>query len=344
MLVRRAAAAAGLLLVALLLGAVPAGAAGGDGGEGEDAPDLVSFGIAPAGPERADDRPFVAVTAPAGAVVFEHVALINQDDQPIDLDVYARDVLMAEGGGLAVQARADAAADAGAWVTIDAPGRVTVPPQTSDGYGFTIVPITVTIPADAEPGDHVAGLVASIVTAGAGGQNAPNLELEQRVAARLYVTVSGEERPGLAVRDLTASWERSGWLGTGTATVEYTLENTGNVRLAVEPTVAVAGPGGLLRTTAAGDRVDELLPGGSVRVTTTVPRVWAMGRHTVTVDAAVLAAPGGADPGLGTVSADVVMWAVPWLALALLLLLACLVGWAVVRRRRRRGARGRRAA
>lgn len=344
MSVRRASVVVGLVVAALLVGGGSASGASADpsaspsasSGDGDgSAQGLVSFGIAPSGADRPDDRPYVAVSAPPGAVVYEHVALINQTAIPLDLSVYARDVVMADGGGLGVQTRDAAAADAGAWISTDTPASVTVPAQTDQGYGFTVVPITIAIPADAEPGEHIAGFVASLVTSGAGGENAPNLELEQRVAARIYITVQGEIQAQLTVTDVSATWEPHGFLGSGDVVVDYTLENRGNVRLAVAPSVSVAGPFGLLTRGATGTTVDELLPGGTVRMSTTVPGVWALVRHDVRVDAVASAARGGADPGLGTVTGRAVLWAVPWFAIGVLVLLVLLVVLARLRRRRR---------
>ena len=313
-------------------------------GGGAPAPDLVSFGISPAGADRPDDRPYLSMQAPAGAVVHEHAALLNQDDQPIRLDVYGTDVIMAEGGGITARARADASTDAGSWIGLDLTS-VDVPAQTADtGFGFSVVPFTVSIPADAEPGDHVAGLVAALVSSGQGAANAPTIDFEQRVVARVYIRVAGDLDPQLQLADVRATWEPGSVVSAGEVTVSYTLRNTGNVRMAVEPSVAVSGPFGVMARQAAGDRVDELMPGGAVQQTTTVPGVWPSMRETVTVSARAVAATNGVDPGIGAVSASVVLWAVPLAGIGVLVaLLAALAGLAL-RRRRRMARRRARAA
>lgn len=350
MLLRRLAAGLGLAALLLLSGAAPAGAAADTPGEdatgtprasaSEGGADLVSFGVAPANAERPDDRPYVAVTGAPGSVIYEHVAVLNQSDVPLDLDVYAGDVVMAEGGGLSVTTRDQVPYETGMWLGIDGPPRVTVPAQsTESGYGFVIVPVTITIPEDATPGDHVAGLVAALTTTGQGGANAPNLELEQRVAARIYVHVTGDLAPGLLVTDLQATWTRTSALGLGSVTATYTLQNTGNVAMAVEPTVTAAGPFRLKPASAQADRVDLLLPGSVTEQTVTITDVWALVRESVTVDAAAVAPVAGDDPGLGTVSARVAVWAVPWTAIAVLVVLLALVVWRVIARRARRKRR-----
>jgi hypothetical protein len=359
---RRDLAVAGLALLTAALAVAPAHAAtptpapsDASSPSSSTAPaaglDLVSFGIAPAGVERPDDRPYLSYTAAPGSVIYDHVALLNQDDTPIGLQLYPGDVVMSDGTGLGVPPRDQAPTDAGSWIAIDAASaNLQVPAQTKDaGIGYTVVPFSLTIPVNAQPGDHVGGLVGSLVTTGKAGDNTPAIDLEQRVVARVYIRVTGDLRPGLAITDVTATHRGGGLAGQGAGTVEvgYTLRNTGNVRMAVQPDVRVAGPVGLLPRTAAGDRVDELLPGSEVHLTTTVSGVWPLGRESVTVSATGLPSATGEDPGVGTVHASTQVWAIPWAVLALLVLLAGLVAYRVRRRRRRRqpvAARGRRVA
>lgn len=324
------------VLLGLALAASPliAAAAPDAGSDDAAAPDLASFGISPAGAERPDDRSYLVVTAPPGAVIHDHVALINQDDTPIGLQVYGTDVIMAD-SGLGARARDELNTGAGSWISVDGSADVEVPAQTVEtGYGFTILPFTVTIPTNAEPGDHIGGIAAGFVSTGAGGANSPSIELEQRVVARVYIRVDGELAPGLEVTVLAASYA-PGLLGIGPGemTVDYAVRNTGNVRYAVEPATTVAGPFSLMPHTVEGARIDELLPGGEVRQTVTVPDVWPLIRQGVTVAATALASPGGADPGIGTVSDGTWVWTIPWLLLALVLLL---IAAEVYRRRRRR--------
>ncbi len=337
---RRLLAVAAVLVVATAGTTLPAAAASGVPGAAGDDGDLASFGVAPAQADHADDRPYITMTAAAGSVLYENVALINMDDQPIDLDVYPADVVMADGGGLSLTPRDRPNAGAGAWIAVTGPTTVTVPAQTPDGgYGSVVIPFSVTIPADAEPGDHVGGVVAALRTTGRGA-NTPTIELEQRVAARVYVRVQGPVEPGLEVRDIRATHHRDGVLGAGSATVRYTLANTGNVRLAVDSSVTIAGPFGLAATSADGEPVAELLPGATAELSVEVPGVLPLVRDTVTVHATASAPAAGDDPGLREVTAEATLWVVPWLVLGLLLLLVALVVW----RRRVRAVRRRQLA
>lgn len=296
---------------------------------------LASFGIGPAGSERPDERPFLVAAAGPGSVLYDHVAVINQAADPVDLTLYAADALTADGGGLAIRERAATSNDLGSWITVGDPTpAITVPAQSPEtGLGYVIVPITIAIPANAQPGDHVAGVVASLISLGS-SSTSQNIELEQRVAARVYVRVDGPLAPGLEITSLRAAFRSGGVVAAGSVEVSYTLRNTGNVRMAVEPSARVAGPFGLLATERPGDRVDEILPGGEVQGTITVPDVWPLVAADVTVSANGAAAPGADDPGVGAVTERTRVWAVPWVPLAVLLLLALVL---VIRRRRRVG-------
>ncbi len=210
--------------------------------------------------------------------------------------------------------------------------------QTAEtGYGFVIVPFSVTIPADAEPGDHLGGVIASLSTLGQGDENSPSINLEQRVAARVYITVAGDLVPGLQVDTVSAVRSGTDLLGRGSVRVTYTLRNSGNQRIAVQVGARVAGPFGLAPRTAAAAAVDELLPGGVVEQSVEVPDAWPLLRDSVTVTARASAAPTRVRPGApARRGAHAGYWAVPWVLLGLLLLLVLIAVLGGARRRRMR--------
>ena len=304
--------------------------------------DLVSFGISPAGVDRPDQRPVLSYAVAPGSTVEDQVAILNQDDQPIGLQVYSGDVVQAD-GGLSVRPHTETSTDAGAWIGVHGAGDVTVAAQTAEaGVGYTIVPFTITVPQTAEPGDHLGAIVASLTALGAsGGEGTPAIQLDQRVAARVYVRVAGELAPGLVVTHLGTSYDQS-VVGSGSMEVTYTLRNSGNMRMSVHPTVHAGGPFGLATRAKEGEQIDELLPGSSVTQTVTLGGVWPLLRDAVTVTAVAGAAPAGEDPGLEPVTATLGVWAVPWVPLALVALLALL--FALWRRRSARRKPGRRVA
>ncbi len=306
----------------------------------DDAPaggDVVSWGLSPAGVDAPDQRPYIAYEVAPGTVVYDHVAVLNIDDQPIDLALYSGDTLQGDDGGIGVRSQQEQNLDMGSWISFDEAGPVDVGPQVEGkGFGYTVVPFTVTVPPDAQPGDHMGAVVASMTTVGQGGEGSPELAFEQRVALRIYLRVAGDLAPGLVIDDLHATWQRQGWLGRGAITVTYTLHNTGNVLYGVEPSVRFAGPLGIGAHAVAGDKVADLLPGASVKQTVTYDGAWSLVRNTVTVEAKAVAPSAGAEPGIGTVRSSTALWLWPLLFLGLLLLLAGSTAFGVRRGVRRR--------
>jgi hypothetical protein len=314
---------------------------------GEDAaqPELATFGLAAASGDRPDQRGWIELTAAAGSVIYDRVAVVNQSNQPLSLDVYSADAQNSADGSLGLPDRTVAPTDAGSWIAIGTT-KVDVPPQSAAGVGYTILPVAITIPADAEPGEHVAGVVASLTAKGSAtnGQQTTDVNLEQRVGLRFYVTVAGDLHPGLRVSGVRATYHPAstyGLAGLGSATVTYTLTNTGNTRVGVQATASASGVFGIGKASANGPQVEELLPKSSVTQTVEIPSVWPLVLDYVQVTAKVTLP--GAEPrdaGIGTPSSSAWMWAIPWPYLALIALVA-LAWWWLRRRAERRSGRGR---
>lgn len=124
-----------------------------------------------------------------------------------------------------------------------------------------MVPFTITVPRAATPGDHPAGIAASVVS-GAG-----TVQVESRVGFRVLLRASGDLHPALSADRVTARYERS-WnpLRSGTVHVIYAVANTGNVRIEARGRADVsAGVAELFGAHARARDVDggELLPGGN---------------------------------------------------------------------------------
>lgn len=88
------------LLAPLLIGS-PAAAA-------DDPPALASFGISGAADGAPDQRSSLNVTAAPGSVLHDFVAILNQTDAQIDLEVYATDALNTADGAVGLPDRATA--------------------------------------------------------------------------------------------------------------------------------------------------------------------------------------------------------------------------------------------
>jgi hypothetical protein len=326
-------AIAGTALLGILLGLVsgtPATAAPGDtSGAGR-----ATFGVRPTGKNGPDDRPTFAYAATPGGVFQDQVEISNAGTRPLTLKVYASDAFTPRTGGFDLLAAGATSADAGTWVSLSRPS-VTVPARSR-----VIVPFTLKVPAGATPGDHSAGIVATLTSIGNDAKG-NKVAIDQRVGARIYLRISGALEPRLTVEGLTATYHpKSNPFSAGTTTLTYRVRNTGNVRLGAHQKVTVSTLWGADRTADGVADVPEILPGDAVDMTAEVrgafPAVWLTG--SVTADP--LAQAGDEKLPLYTVNRDHGFWAVSWTLLAIVGGLLLIAGtWLGTRyRRRRKGA------
>ncbi|QAY71274.1 WxL protein peptidoglycan domain-containing protein [Xylanimonas protaetiae] len=337
-IVRRTLAPTFAVAAALLALAAPAVA--DDTPAAEPAP--TTWQVAPSGQGGPGQRPYFVLEAAPGAVVSDVVGITNLSTQEITLRVFATDARTAASGDFDLLASAQEPQDVGAWTTFDSPdvapdGTLTLPARSR-----VDVPFHITIPANATPGDHVGGIVTSLPsvrTTGTGEQ----VVVDARVAARTYLSVTGDLVPRLQVGDVRAHRTGSFWNPfDGDVEVTWTVTNTGNLRLTGTQHVAVDGVLGWGAADAAGPALPELLPGSAVEQTATLHGVPAAVLLTLTgslqpVDATGRVAAVTAVPFTAT------LHAFPWVALLALALLAAL-GWLVVRAVRRRRATARQVA
>ncbi|MEV2212510.1 DUF916 domain-containing protein [Streptomyces sp. NPDC050997] len=243
-----------VLLLGLLLLALTAGPAhGADNG---------SWSVFPASSQVAD-RPYFYLSADPGTSLRDKVVVANKTGRPLTFRLYAADAYnTARDGGFAVRTRKEKQRGVGAWAK-PARDRVTVP-----AHGKVTVPFTLTVPEGAEPGDHPGALVALDERVD-NGDGSLALGVQRAVGARVYLRVGGPTLPAIAVEDVRVTHDQPlvPGLGDSTATISYTLHNTGNVTL--DPKVELRARGLFGRTLLARDLSGipaELLPGQRVRL------------------------------------------------------------------------------
>ncbi|BFM25466.1 DUF916 domain-containing protein [Microbacterium sp. che218] len=299
----------------------------------------VTWSVKPADTAQGRDRPNYAYDLMPGGTVGDALYVANRSPQPITLRVYAADGFLTDDGALDILAGGVESTDLGSWVSIASPEL------TLDSGASAEVPFTVAVPADAAPGDYAAGIVASMLVTADNGTIT-----ERRLGSRVHLRVQGELAPALAISDVVVDYHgTANPAETGSATVGYTLTNTGNTRLDPDAEVALGGPFGWARVTATDD-APELLPGSSlertVEVAGIVPLVLLSADVTATsqVVSRTLAGaePSTLDPLVSKGTATTA--AVPWTALAILAVIALLVAWRIVAARRRRAAHAREIA
>ncbi|MFE9043982.1 DUF916 domain-containing protein [Streptomyces sp. NPDC007818] len=305
-----------LLSAALLLLGAPAAQAAENG----------EWAVYPAA-ARLGERPYYFLTADPGTTLRDRVTVANKTGEPLTFRLYGADAYNTErDGGFAIRTLKEPQTGPGAWIRPER-ATVTVPPRSA-----VTVPFTLTVPADADPGDHPGAVVAldERITPGGG---AVAMGIQRAVAARVYLKINGPAVPALAVEDVTLEQDRPAVPGTreSTALVTYTLHNRGNVTL--NPKVVLTAEGLFGRTLLDRDLAhvpSELLPRQRIRLT----EKWIGSPQLDWGEVTLVATARDVRE-----SAGVSFLALPWLVASVLALGAAggLTGWRIRRRRARRG-------
>ena len=248
-----------------------------------------------------------------GALVSDYVSITNLSNAPVTFRVYSADGITTPQGSIGL-ANADVEpTDVGAWTRV-AHGTVRV-----EAGSRVVEPFTIRVPANATPGDHVGGMIASITEKAPGGQ----VTRESRVAVAAYLRVTGPLTATLGVEAVSTSYHgTANPFGGGGVAVAYTVRNTGNVRLAGTQAVSLTSMFGT-EATAEPPALDELLPGDAVRVAVFMSGVLPAGSlnaHVTVTPVEVPRAPrvsASLEPAAQVVS----LWATPWPQIILLLIL-----------------------
>ncbi|MES5821214.1 DUF916 domain-containing protein [Streptomyces sp. RG80] len=273
------------------------------------------------------ERPYFYLLADPGQTIEDKVVVANRTAQPMTFRLYSADAYnTARDGGFAVRTMKEKMRGVGVWAK-PAKSRITVP-----AHGKVTVPVTLKVPEGAEPGDHPGAIVAldeHIDT----GDGSVALGVQRAVAARVYLRVGGPTLPALSVEDVRITHHQPlvPGLGDSTATVSYTLRNTGNLTL--NPKVELRATGLFGRTLLARDLTripSELLPGQKVRLSEPwrgAPQLdW--GEVTLTASARDTRE-----------SAAASFLALPWLMAALLVVVVAVGVVLLIRARRARAGR-----
>ncbi|GAA3484139.1 hypothetical protein [Streptomyces yanii] len=227
----RAVLAALLCAFACALTAHPAPAAD------RSAADWTAQPAAGAGSRSGEDggRPYFYLEGLPGTVLQDRLSVTNPGTAPVTVRLRGADAYNSAGGDFAV--RGKDSAGTGAWLRLAA-DRVTVPARTR-----AEVPFSVTVPADASPGDHPGAIVAE--------------HSGRSVGIRVHLRVSGPTLTALTLEDVSVSGR----------TIHYTLVNRGNVALAPRLAVSADGVFGTLLRREARNLPVDLLPGQRVKLT-----------------------------------------------------------------------------
>lgn len=273
-----------------------------------------SWAIAPGdGTVAAGERPNLTYEVSPGGRVDDVVTLFNFSNVQLTFAVYATDGFNNDDGSFNLLPADEDPTGVGTWVTI------AVDSVTLEAGQQAVLPITIDVPVDASPGDHVGAVLATSTAFGTGPDNA-TVTLDRRTGTRLNVRVAGQLRSELTVEDIDVDYDAAPNPLAGAAQVRFTIVNRGNVRMAGRESVSVAGPFGLFRTSLEPVDIPELLPGERIEVTRQLDDVTATGLLFAEVELELRSPVGGSDD-LEPYSRSGSTAAIPYAVVAALLVL-----------------------
>lgn len=307
-----------------------------------DSPVAVSWGVRPTSATGDNSRSSFAFSVKPGVEIDDYLGVSNQGTTETTFQTYAADATNdLKRGGFSLKPSSVKAVDLGSWIHFRSATVTVAPGQEAR------IPVTIVVPSDAHPGDHTAGIIASIFRASTKSEG-KQVRVEERVAVRVYLHVAGAVAASVVANGVTSTFEPSlNPFSGGQTTVNYSIKNSGNVRVDVSQHLNISGLFGLPLGQIEGTLVTNLLPGQSVQQHISAPGifpallVWSnlslttraptdtVTAATTLTDGGVVAAPATA-PTYSSFTAESVTAAIPW---GLLLLLCILIAaiWLVTR-------------
>ncbi|MEE6274533.1 DUF916 domain-containing protein [Georgenia sp. MJ206] len=269
-----------------------------------DAPDEPRWSVAPADESGPDGRRVVEHELDPGEAVEDRFAVHNVGDEEVTFKLTAADGFFTRTGRFDILASDQESVAAGTWISL--PESVTVGPGETEVVDFSI-----TVPERAEPGDHAAGITASVLSVQS-AEDGTSVGVESRIGFRVLTRVTGEITPAASVENVNGSYDLS-WnpLRPGETTVTFEVVNEGNTRLLAEGTVSAGGQN--VEFPLEGENRQELLPGDTREMSFRVDGVWPLFAVPVAVSfAPEVVTADGATSTLEPVVAETTVWAIPW--------------------------------
>jgi hypothetical protein len=224
-------------------------------------PNPASWSVQASNTSGPDGRESFAYAVDPGTQISDYVAVSNQGSTPQTFTLYATDGINEfSTGAFSLLPSSSPPKDSGSWVKLSQPS-VTLQPGIQSRIPFTML-----VPSDATPGDHTAGIVASI-TQKSTDKKGKSIVLEERVGARIYLAVSGALKPAVAAVGLVSGFT-SPWnpFSGGSSGLDYAVTNIGNSRVDVKQSLAIRGIFGIPLATFDAGRLKNVLPGQSVHM------------------------------------------------------------------------------
>ncbi len=260
----------------------------------------------------ADEANYFNVKLLPGTQTRRTAIVSNSSGQTQKVIIYPADGHNTPQGGFAVRKQTDPRLEIAAWTQLSVKEFVLAPGAERQ------VSFQIDVPIGTPPGDYTGGIVAqSQEREGKASQvdkgTAVQINIIERVAARIYLRVPGTSRPAIALGALTSTSAENG------RTFQLVLSNKGNIRLQPRTTLRITGWRTSKSLTFSG--VDTLLPGQQATLQATwdaPPRVfWGQATAVVKSEA-------------GTAEASTAVRIIPILIALLALTVIVIVGLVLV--------------
>jgi hypothetical protein len=194
---------------------------------------------------------FLIVSALPGGTASGSALVTNHMRSTEHLEIYAVDARPTADGGIAFGGRNDVRSQVGSWLALTA-GSLSLAPGST-------VTVLIRIPMGTPAGTFAGAVIVQLAeTKGpvqqVGHQTAIQLNIVQRVAMRVYVTVAGHTRSSIGFSEMKSHWTPAG------LEFDVVATNTGNVTL--HPTADLTLINSIDSSTSpAGSQTFPLLPG-----------------------------------------------------------------------------------
>ena len=185
----------------------------------------VSFGIRPTKAYVGNPESFgyFSHTLAPGAVLADEALVMNSGDVPVTLKLYAADGVTAIEGGTAFANEGEEKNGVASWLSLSM-AEVSLEPGEE-----RVVPFTISVPLNASPGQHVAGLVLEAAPSGEGPPGGADevqfaVSVVRRVGVAVLIDVPGPHAAGLEITGVSLKEQDDQG-----ATFVVAVRNTGNV-------------------------------------------------------------------------------------------------------------------
>jgi hypothetical protein len=240
----------------------------------------------------------------------DSVKLINNSDQTAVVRLMAEDGLVTSDGSFALMPHDQPNRDMGLWIKLSAT-EVEIPPKSEK-----LVPFTITVPENADVGDHSAGIaMQEVEVVDDNVIPTTGIKVVTRIGVRMYETVPGEVKKSFGITQLNYQFAATGvshffkdLLDINKRTVFFIgIKNEGNVAISPLVTLDIRNIFGRTVGHLENQEVGVVFPNGENKDGTVIWNDMPLfGRYTakVTVNSRL--------SGLEPKTQDIVIWVFPY--------------------------------